>query len=291
MVSPLSLLANGAYASAAQTQPAKATRDQTQASPAETAARDIRDVVSISEEAREAAKIARREAGVAYYAQFMPPRAGFSVTNLALGVMDPGAEPFSRERPFAEVAHAARDSLDRNYNIMADSGTPYGSGAAEGSSWGGGDTTALFGELDRRALYAVASNEGGLFSDEEQMRARDLMRQQQGLAMGLYNGPIDREHLFQGGGLRDHAAIYKAGVAFMDGASLEEKLSDGEWAQQRAGMQFAYEQKMLDKGEPPEDLTIDHPLVRMLIEMLRAGEQEEVNRWYEDTVLHPPADE
>lgn len=90
------------------------------------------------------------------YVQFFPARKGYSVANLALGVEDPAAQPFSQNRPFAEVAQAARASLDGKYEKMSKSGKPFEDI----------DRYSAFGEFDRRALYAVTSNEGGLFSEK-----------------------------------------------------------------------------------------------------------------------------
>ena len=68
----------------------------------------IRDVVEISPEAQslleaEQAREAALEERISYFEQFRPTREGFSARNLALGIADPSAQPFSQERPFEEV--------------------------------------------------------------------------------------------------------------------------------------------------------------------------------------------
>ena len=104
--------------------------------------------------------------------------------------------------------------MDNKYHQMRETGEPYGTQNFEGKEW-----YSLMGDLDRRALYAVASNEGGHFSKDEQSIARDIMNGQQGMAMGLYNGPTRLAGEF--GMLpptsnADHLQIYKSGIEYLD---------------------------------------------------------------------------
>lgn len=229
------------------------------------------DTVEISTEAQKLAQLwqtqnAALEAKVAYYQQFRPTHDGFSSFNISLGIVNPSAQPFSQNRSFAEVAQAARENLDRNYQKLEDIGKPYDYTYAKSE-----DVYSLFGEFDRRALYAVASNKGGLFTEKEMLMARSIMSGQQGMAMGLYSGPTALKGNFVGK-LGDHEGSYKSGIQFMDRVSLEEKAADIEWAHQRATLQWSYEQIAQGKGKIPENFNIDHPLVNLLLSALESWE-------------------
>ena len=217
--------------------------------------------VSISAEALLALSKSKENTSVvpSYYEQFFPTREGFSAHNLAAAVEDPGAQPFSQNRAFAEVAEAARANLDGKYQQMRDSGQPFDKDSFEGVDW-----SSLFGELDRRALYAVASNEGGLFSEDEQDIAKSFMGNQQGLAMGAYAGPQSVRGNYSHPGMLDHAQSMKSGIQFRDAVSNEEKASSFEWAEQRAVMQWSYENEMAERGEMPEEIDTEHPLVKLI---------------------------
>ena len=233
----------------------------------------IKDTVEISAEARklaqaEQAKNALRDAKVSYFEQFRPTREGFFSRNLALGIVDPSAQPFSQNRPFDEVAQAARENMDSKYQQMRESGEPYGTDNFEGK-----ETYSLMGDLDRRALYAVASNEGGHFSKEEQQTAKDLMLGQQGMAMGLYNGPTRLDGVYtitQATSNADHMQKYAAGIQYMDQVSTEEKATSVDWAQQRGRMQYNYERLSRDSGITPQNHNIYHPAANFIFGALES---------------------
>ena len=75
----------------------------------------------------------------------------------------------SASLPFATVGQNARTVLDAG--IAAYGATPDDSTSAK-------DWTTIFGGMDRRSLFAVASNQGGQFSAVEQTAAKALMSQQ-----------------------------------------------------------------------------------------------------------------
>ncbi len=202
-----------------------------------------------------------------YYERFFPTRDGFPAANLADAVTDPSAEPFSQNRPFAEVAEAARATLDEKYLQMNESGQPYDTNSYEGI-----DSSSAFGEFDRRALYAVASNEGGLFSEREQKIAISLMSRQQGLAMALYNGPSRLAGEFIHPSMVDHAQSMLSGIRFLDGVSVEEKAGSVAWAEQRAATQWSYENEMAGRGKVPEPVGTEHPLVQLIKAAMEARE-------------------
>ncbi len=191
------------------------------------------------------------------YEQFFPAREGFSVANLASAIENPAAQPFSQNRPFPEVAQAARANLDSKYEKMIESGKPFDS-----SSFEGVDHASLYGELDRRALHAVASNEGGIFSEKEQRIAKMYMSQQFGLATGSYNGPtrLAGNYSHPATGQPDQS---KYAVEFLDKVGVEEK-STISWAHTRAVNQWTYEMEMSKHGLDAENLTSENPLVQLI---------------------------
>lgn len=146
-----------------------------------------------------------------------------------------------------KVTKDARAALDAGYLALSSDGK-----AADVS--GGGDevVTTLFAGLDRRSLFAVASNSGGLFSDTEQKSAQNLMARQQNEAMKQAN-PTGT----------DAAAGLKAGIAFLDGVSEEEKAS-ANWSVQRAAAQLGYENTMRAQDKVPLLPESSSPIVRMI---------------------------
>jgi hypothetical protein len=155
-------------------------------------------------------------------------------------------------KDFPTVAKEARATLDAGYRKL---------GKTDDICTTTEEWQTAFGGMDRRSLYMVVSNKGGQFSREEQGAANYLMAQQQGAAMGLDFGAIR----FQG----DPAAGYKAGIAFLDSVSDEEKASF-EWAVQRAASQYAYEVLMRRDGKEPENLDSTNPVVKMIKDALES---------------------
>ncbi|WP_454019109.1 hypothetical protein [Azospirillum sp. Marseille-Q6669] len=151
------------------------------------------------------------------------------------------------KKDFATVAKEARAAIDAKYAELAANGKPMDYMHATQESW---DT--VYGGLDRRSLFAIASNSDGSFSKDEQDTAQSIMSQQQGQAM-MAADPTGN----------DHAARFRAGVAFLEGVSDEEKGS-ANWAVQRAATQFGYEQSMRSSGREPDDLDSESPLVAMI---------------------------
>lgn len=194
--------------------------------------------------------------------KYFPVRAGFTSTALSNAVTEPGIQTSSSGKNFNEVALDARASMDAKYAAMSASGKPYDLNSREGA-----DSAALMGELDRRSLYAVSSNTGGFFTQDEQSTAQSYMNQQQGLAMGLYAGPTRLSGEFGVGNnpalTGDYASAGKAGVSFLDKVSTEEKTSVA-WAVNRASAQRGYESGMELMGRKPENLDSDIPLVKLI---------------------------
>ncbi len=227
----------------------------------------VNDVVEFSADAQklaqaQEAKNTHYDATVSYYEEFRPTREGFSAHNLALGIVDPGAQPFSQNRSFEEVSQAARENLDSKYQQMQEEGEPFDENSLEAK-----DTYSLFGELDRRALYAVSSNEGGLFTKQEQEAAQYLMHGQVNMASGLYSGPTRLMGKFKVTSPttnNDPMHVNKATIQYLDQVSDEEKATSIEWARERAMAQWAYEITSQDSWYIPENLGTDHPLANLL---------------------------
>ncbi|SEQ55491.1 hypothetical protein SAMN03159444_01931 [Pseudomonas sp. NFACC02] len=152
---------------------------------------------------------------------------------LALSVTKPGSVSSSKDRSFAEVADDARKRLDEKYALMDDSGKPY-----DGTDT---DRNSVMGDLDRRSLNAIATNEGGQFSKEEQAAASALMRQQERLASGYYSGPADQQKNWKDPYANDPVGRAQAALAFLEGMSPEER-STTEWLVQHLTLEAALQQ-------------------------------------------------
>lgn len=146
-----------------------------------------------------------------------------------------------------KVTKDARASLDAGYLALSSKGK-----AADVAGGGDDVVNTLFAGLDRRSLFAVASNSGGLFSDTEQKSAQNIMARQQTEAMKKAD-PTGT----------DAAAGLKAGIAFLDGVSEEEKAS-ANWSVQRAAAQLGYENTMRAQDKVPLLAESSSPIVRMI---------------------------
>ncbi|MFT2111639.1 hypothetical protein [Marinomonas sp. 2405UD68-3] len=218
------------------------------------------DKITISDTAIKALEKDQNNSPKGYYEQFIPTYEGFSSKNLAFGVKEPGMETFSAGKELAQVITDARASLDKNYQKLKSIGKPHLVGHSSPES-----RNSLFGELDRRALNAIVNDKQGTFTKYEQDIARNKMSQQQGLAMGLYNGPISEESKFVDPFLGNKTEQFKAGVQFLDKVGNEEKATI-EYAFQRAGVQRSYENLSREQGEIPEDFTSEHPLLILILQ-------------------------
>lgn len=169
---------------------------------------------------------------------YFPVRAGMNADALVLGVTQPGAVSSSKDKTFADVAVDARKRMDDKYAQMKAGEKPY-TGSVE-------DKNALMGDLDRRSLNAVATNEGGKFSSDEQAAATALMQQQARLAAGHYSGPEDQKKNWKDPFANDPIGRAKAALNFLDNMSPEEKTKP-EWLSQHQTLQDALAQ--YDKGD------------------------------------------
>jgi hypothetical protein len=165
-------------------------------------------------------------------------------------------------RSFEQVALDARASMDAQYAAMKASGKPYDKNAEDGK-----DVFTLMANLDRRSLYAVKSNEGGKFTEDEQQFASSIMSNQLGLAMGLYSGPTSKAGKFVDP-FSVNSDRFKAGVNFLDNVSPEEKKSV-EWSVNRASAQIVYQDSMEQEKKVPEKLDSESPLAKLIFEAMK----------------------
>jgi hypothetical protein len=122
--------------------------------------------------------------------------------------------------------------------------------------------TRLFGGMDRRSLYAAASNQGGQFTTLEQQMAGSMMSQQLSQVLGGVGG---------GGSETDHAASFKGLTDFPQNVSPEEKQSIG-WAMNMASAATSYNAFARDTGQPTQDASFANPLVKVLTEAMKAAQ-------------------
>lgn len=181
---------------------------------------------------------------------YFPVREGMNADALVLGVANPGAVSSSKDKTFSEVAADARKRMDEKYALMKGSDKPY-TGSDE-------DRNSLMGDLDRRSLNAVATNEGGLFTAEEQASAQALMRQQGRLATGYYSGPADQEKNWKDPFANDPYGRAKAALDFMNNMSPEEKAKP-EWLTQRLSLEAALNQSQGSELNPDKKKTGHFP--------------------------------
>lgn len=153
--------------------------------------------------------------------------------------------PAAGKKDFATVAKDARASLDAAFQKMGRTADTHTTDA----EW----KTAVSG-LDRRSLYAVASNQGGQFNQMEQDLAKYTMSKQVDTAMGL-DDPVAAANAT--------SSMSKAEIQFLDGVSDEEKTSF-DWAKRRASAQFGYEMLSKREGKEPENLDSENPIVKLI---------------------------
>lgn len=200
-------------------------------------------------------------------APYFPVRPGMNADALVLGVANPGAVSSSKDKTFSEVAADARKRMEEKYALMKDSGTPYAGSDA--------DRNGLMGDLDRRSLNAVATNEGGLFSAEEQASAQALMRQQGRLATGYYSGPADQQKNWKDPYANDPYGRAKAALDFMNNMSPEEKAKP-EWLAQRLSLEAALNQSQGSELDPDKKKTGHFPnLAEILSGAVTQSEEEQ----------------
>jgi hypothetical protein len=122
------------------------------------------------------------------------------------------------------------------------------------------------GKLDRRQLFAISSNAEGKFTTDEQAAAK--AEQQKRLDAALA-GPLAVARVTD-----DVEGIYAAALAWLDGASTEEK-STPAWSSQRGALIDAQKQLAADPRKTPQ---VDGDIVADYIERMTSGDDPAVLR-------------
>lgn len=149
-------------------------------------------------------------------------------------------------KPFADVVMDARAALDAGYERLGKKGD-------DRTTWPEWKNVVGLKDLDRRTIYAIASNQGGIFSKDEVIAAQFTLSKRQSEAM-MAADPTGK----------DIAPRYRAAISYHDSASPEEKASL-EWALGRASAQKAYQDRMRAEGPVPDDVGTANPLVELFI--------------------------
>ena len=122
------------------------------------------------------------------------------------------------------------------------------------------------GKLDRRQLFAVSSNAGGNFTSDEQAAAK---AEQQDRLDAALAGPLAVARVTD-----DVEGIYTAALAWLDGASAEEK-STPAWTSQRGALIEARKQLAADPSKTPD---VEGDVVAAYIERMTAGDDPDTPR-------------
>lgn len=123
---------------------------------------------------------------------------------------------------FATVTADARAALDKLYAAAKVTG-PLGAD---------GKTTVDLSSLDRRSLFAIATNSSGKFTPDEQSVASGELTNRFNAALGPAAAATSMT--------RNYTVVYKAALDYLDGASSEEKATAA-WSAQRAVVLKGYE--------------------------------------------------
>lgn len=123
----------------------------------------------------------------------------------------------STAKDFSTVTSDARTTLDGLYAAAKVTGPLDASGK----------TTVDLSSLDRRSLFAIASNSGGKFTSDEQSVAAAELTNRFNAALA----PAAATTKLTG----DYGAVYQAALSYLDGASPEEKATSA-WSAQRAAV-------------------------------------------------------
>jgi hypothetical protein len=135
------------------------------------------------------------------------------------------------------VVASARSALDK---LLSD--------AKATSALKDGKATIDVSGLDRRSLYAIASNKGGKFSMEEQVVASLQMKANRDTAL---SAPASAMRV-----TGDYAGLYKAALANLEAAGAEEK-GTAQWAKDKAALTEGLKQATASPGVQPTDIDGD----------------------------------
>ena len=154
-----------------------------------------------------------------------------------LSAADSGNPPDSNAATNLTLSDAARAQLanastSKDFTtVTADARTTldglYAAAKVQGPIGADGKTTVDLSSLDRRSLFAIATNNGGKFSPDEQKAAGTEL----GNRFNDTLAPAAATSKLTG----DFSSVYKAALGYLDGASSEEKAT-ATWSAQRAAV-------------------------------------------------------
>lgn len=121
-------------------------------------------------------------------------------------------------------------------------------GAKASSALKDGKATIDVSGLDRRSLYAIASNKGGKFTLEEQVVATLQMKATREAGLSL---PASVMRV-----TGDYAGLYRAALANLEAAGPEEKAM-AQWARDKAALTEGLKQATDNPGVAPSDIEGD----------------------------------
>ncbi|ABD89869.1 hypothetical protein [Rhodopseudomonas palustris] len=139
---------------------------------------------------------------------------------------------------FATITTVARAALDKLYAAAK----------ATGPLDADGKLTVSLTSFDRRALFAVATNNGGKFTPDEQSVAAAALDSRFNAALA----PAAQTTKLTG----DHGAIYKAALDYLDAASPEEKATSI-WTAQRNAVAKGVQATQTEPSKPPSGISND----------------------------------
>ncbi|RJF77752.1 hypothetical protein [Rhodopseudomonas palustris] len=167
------------------------------------------------------------------------PSASNAATNLTLSAQAKAQlASATATKDFTTVISDSRAALDKLYKA-ANVSAPYDSS---------GKPTIDLSSLDRRALYAIASNAGGKFSDAEQTLA--AVTRIAGFNAAL--SPATQTAKLTG----NYNSVYKAAADYLDGASSEEKAT-ATWQAERAAVGKGITATQADPSKIPSGISND----------------------------------
>ena len=139
---------------------------------------------------------------------------------------------------FNTVTNDARTALDKLYAAAKVTG-PLGAD---------GKTTIDLSSLDRRSLFAMATNSGGKFTADEQKVASTELTTRFNTALAPAAAATSLT--------KNYTVVYKAALEYLDGASSEEKVTP-EWSAQRAAVQKGLEDAKQKPDTAPAGISGD----------------------------------
>jgi len=139
---------------------------------------------------------------------------------------------------FTTVTNDARAALDKLYAAAKVTG-PVGAD---------GKTTIDLSSQDRRSLFAIATNNGGKFTPDEQKVASSELTNRFNTALAPAAAATSMT--------KNYTVVYKAALDYLDGASGEEKAT-ATWAAQRAAVLKGYEAAKQNPDTAPSGISGD----------------------------------